>query len=89
MESAEELAKVYTAADVFVHPGFDETFGMTVAEATACGTTVVIRKGSACVEAANGVDAHCVEAGFESLQSTISKLATGGCTFEGRAESLD
>lgn len=51
-ESGEELASVYTAADVFVHPGVEETFGMTVAEAVACHTKVIVRGESACVEAA-------------------------------------
>lgn len=52
-DSQQELAEIYTAADVFVHPGIEETYGMTVAEAQACGTRVIVREGSACVEAAD------------------------------------
>ena len=51
-DSQRELAEIYTAADVFVHPGVEETYGMTVAEAQACGTGVIVREGSTCVEAA-------------------------------------
>ncbi|WP_165055126.1 MULTISPECIES: glycosyltransferase [unclassified Adlercreutzia] len=52
--SPKELAEIYTAADLFVNPSIEETYSMTTAEAAACGTPVVVREGSACVEAAEG-----------------------------------
>ena len=39
--SVEELAELYSAADVFVNPSRMETFGKVTAEALACGTPVV------------------------------------------------
>lgn len=42
----EELAKFYRAADLLVHPGVQETFGLAALEAQACGTPVVGFKGS-------------------------------------------
>jgi alpha-1,6-mannosyltransferase len=36
----EELARHYRAADLFVHPGVRETFGLAALEAQACGTPV-------------------------------------------------
>jgi glycosyltransferase involved in cell wall biosynthesis len=36
----EELAKVYASADVFVFPSRNETFGLVMLEAMACGTPV-------------------------------------------------
>lgn len=41
-----ELARVYRAADIFVHPGVLETFGLVTVEAQACGVPVVGIRGS-------------------------------------------
>ncbi len=35
------LAKIYRTADLFVHPGVQETFGLVALESQACGTPVV------------------------------------------------
>ena len=44
-ESA-DLARYYRAADLFVHPGVQETFGLVALESQACGTPVAGIKGS-------------------------------------------
>jgi len=41
-----KLAQFYRAADIFVHPGVQETFGLVTLEAQACGTPVVGIRGS-------------------------------------------
>lgn len=41
-----ELAAIYRAADVFVHPGVQETFGLVALESQASGTCVVGIRGS-------------------------------------------
>jgi alpha-1,6-mannosyltransferase len=41
-----ELARYYRAADLFVHPGIQETFGLVALESQACGTPVVGIRGS-------------------------------------------
>jgi len=41
-----ELARYYRAADLFVHPGIQETFGLVALESQACGTPVVGVKGT-------------------------------------------
>jgi alpha-1,6-mannosyltransferase len=41
-----ELARYYRAADLFVHPGVQETFGLAALESQACGTPVVGIRGS-------------------------------------------
>ena len=40
------LAKIYRTADLFVHPGVQETFGLVALESQACGTPVVGIRGS-------------------------------------------
>ena len=52
------LAKYYAMADVFVNPTVQETFGMTTAEAMACGTPVVAYNGTATPELV-GSDGSC------------------------------
>ena len=42
-----ELSHYYRAADLFVHPGVQETFGLVALESQACGTPVVGIRGSA------------------------------------------
>ncbi len=41
-----ELARYYRAAELLVHPGVQETFGLTALESQACGTPVVGIRGS-------------------------------------------
>ncbi len=41
-----KLARYYRAADLFVHPGMQETFGLAALESQACGTPVVGIRGS-------------------------------------------
>ena len=60
--SPQELAALYTAADVFVNPTREETLGLTNLEALACGTPVITfdRGGSPeCVDETCGVVVPC------------------------------
>ena len=47
---AEELAKYYSLADVFVNPSKMETFGKVTAEAMACGTPAIVYDNTGCKE---------------------------------------
>ncbi|RYP85558.1 glycosyltransferase family 1 protein [Nocardioides guangzhouensis] len=49
-----ETADFYRAADVFVYPSFNETFGLPLLEAMACGCPVVTSDRSAMPETAGG-----------------------------------
>ena len=49
-QNQEELAALYTAADVFVNPTREEVLGMTNIEALACGTPVVSFNTGGCSE---------------------------------------
>lgn len=48
----QELAGIYTTADLFINPSREETFGLTTIEAKACGTDVIVIAGTACEEIA-------------------------------------
>ena len=50
ISSAEELAKLYSACDVYVHLSREETFGKVIGEALACGTPAVVYNTTACPE---------------------------------------
>lgn len=48
--NTKELAEMYTAADVFVNPSKEETYGMTTKEAESCGTQTLVYSNTACEE---------------------------------------
>ena len=50
----EETVSFYRAADVFVYPSLNETFGLPILEAMACGCPVVTSDTSAMPETAGG-----------------------------------
>lgn len=69
--SAAELAAAYTAADLYVCPSVEETFGMTVLEAACCGTPVIVYRGTACEEVAQQFGGVAVEVGAENIAEAI------------------
>ena len=70
-----ELAEVYTAADVLLNPSAEETFGMNVAEAAACGTGAIVVEGSACAEVAALDKIATVPANLGGLEAAVMRLA--------------
>ena len=46
----DKLIEYYSAADVFLNPSREETFGLVTAEAIACGTPAVVMDSTACPE---------------------------------------
>ena len=80
--SLQELAAIYTAADVLVNPSVEETFGMTPVEAQACGTPSIVYDDTACAEVAakegNKVVPQDVNALYEAI--TGKKSRGGGNT---------
>ena len=45
-----ELAEIYSMADVFLNLSLEETFGLVVGEAMACGTPAIVYNSTACPE---------------------------------------
>ena len=69
-----ELAAVYRAADLFVHPSVQETFGLVALESQACGTPVVGIRGSYMDRIILSDQTHWAEANSpESLAVAVSE----------------
>lgn len=69
-----QLVQAYSAADVFVCPSTEETFGMTVLEACCCGGTAVVYQDTACEEVAGEFGGIAVKRGAENLRDAIMRL---------------
>lgn len=61
--SLEEIVKLYSAADVFLNPSYEETMGMVTAEALACGTPVIVYSKTAVPEIPDEKSGIVVNAG--------------------------
>ena len=72
--SSRELAEIYTAADVFLNPSLEETFGMTVLEARCCGTEAVVYQGTACEEIVDQFGGLAVPRGAANLLGAVLAL---------------
>lgn len=72
--SAGELAQIYSAADVYVNPSVEETFGMTALEAHCCGTPSIVYEDTACEEVAAEYGGIAVPRGPENLLRAIQEL---------------
>ena len=62
-QNASELAEIYSAADVFVNPSYEETMGLVTAEAIACGTPAVVYDQTAVPEVVDSNSGIIVKAG--------------------------
>lgn len=82
-DTVKELAEIYTAADVFVNPGREETFGLTVAEAMACGTWPIVYADTACAEVVELGTGQIVAGGIDELEAAIRT-----CKEEGLHEQI-
>jgi alpha-1,6-mannosyltransferase len=72
----EQLARIYRAADLFVHPGIQETFGLVTLESQACGTPVVGIRGSYMDRIIFGDQTHwAAENSPESLAAAIRNMS--------------
>lgn len=71
---ARELAEIYTAADVFVNPSREETFGLTTLEAISCGTPAIVYRDTACEEVVGQYGGIAVEPSPEAIAEAIKVL---------------
>src|SRR5437899_4871105 len=89
-----DLARYYRAADLFVHPGVQETFGLVALESQACGTPVVGIRGSymdrvICHDQESWARENSAEALADAIEgaSTAKLSVLGECAARG-AENL-
>jgi alpha-1,6-mannosyltransferase len=89
-----DLARYYRAADLFVHPGVQETFGLVALESQACGTPVVGIRGSymdriICHDQESWARENTPEALAGAIEgSSAKKLTTLGMSAVQTAENL-
>src|SRR4029077_15823574 len=89
-----ELARFYLAADLFVHPGVQETFGLVALESQACGTPVVGIRGSymdriICHDQKSWAQENNPEALADAIEDfSAKKLSALGKAAAGAAETL-
>jgi alpha-1,6-mannosyltransferase len=89
-----DLARYYQAADLFVHPGVQETFGLVALESQACGTPVVGIRGSymdqiICHDQESWARANSAEALADAIEgASTKKLSIMGQRAAGAAENL-
>lgn len=72
--SSYELAQIYSAADVFVNPSREETFGMTTIEAESCGTPAIVYKDTACEEIVKNKSGIAVEQNVVAIYNAIVRM---------------
>lgn len=85
-ESKEKLAEFYSMADVLLNLSYQETFGMTTAEAMACGTPGISYDRTASPELISPDTGIIVEAGnMEQIINAITTIQKNGKSFYSRA----
>lgn len=73
--SAEELAEIYSIADVFVNPSKEETMGLTSVEAISSGTPAIVYNRTALPEFINVYNGCvCESINADGLYSKIMKF---------------
>lgn len=79
VHSVEELAKLYSQANVYVHLSREDTFGKVIAEAMACGTPAIVYHSTACPELIGENCGYVVETGdLDSVLEAILAVKKDG-----------
>lgn len=78
-ENYQDLAEWYSAANVYLNLSFEETFGLTTAEALSCGTPAVVYNSTACPEIVDKETGFVVnQSDFEGIISAIETVKNNG-----------
>ena len=76
-DSLQELASIYTAADVFFNPTREDNYPTTLLEAQACGTSALTYLVGGCAEALSA-KGSCAVVGFDAALRFIDKMRMEG-----------
>ena len=71
--SARELAQIYTAADMFVNPTYEDNYPTVNLEAEACGTPVITYDIGGCKETIYGINSLSIKPDVEKLYDVVNK----------------
>ena len=86
LRDARQLATALASADAFVHAGDQETFGLSVLEAMACGTPVVARAAEGLAELVDElVGIGVTQQGPQAFAAAIDALFAGDLAARSRA----
>lgn len=78
-ENIQKLIQFYSAADIFISTSVEETFGLTIVEAMACGTPVIVYNTTACPEVVSESTGIVVEKNnILALVSAIKTIRKNG-----------
>lgn len=77
-----ELAHLYTTADVFANPTYEDTYPTVNLEAVSCGTPVVTYNTGGSPEAVHGKGVVVPQGNLEEIVSEISKICSNKKSFD-------
>ena len=77
-ENQQQLAQLYSTADVYVNGSIEETFGMTTAEALACGTPAIVFNSTACPEVVDENTGIVIDHSQDQLLKAIKTIKENG-----------
>lgn len=78
-ENQDELKNLYVSANIFLNLSVEETFGLTTAEALACGTPAIVYDSTACPEIIDTQTGVVVpKRNFIKLREAINEIMTNG-----------
>lgn len=78
-ENQNELKNLYVTADIFLNLSVEETFGLTTAEALACGTPAIVYDSTACPEIIDTQTGVVVpKRNFIKLREAINEIMKNG-----------
>lgn len=81
-ENINQLADLYSMSDLFLNLSYQETFGLTTAEALSCGTPALVYNATACPEVVSEDSGFIVEKGdLDSVIKVINKVREKGKGF--------